>query len=405
MSVYTFIFGQPGTKTRARNEARRLRLEARNEAERLRVEARNDVRRLRSEARQAVRDETRAQERVKGVYCFIFGQPGPKARARNVARVLRSEAREATKQANRAERKRKAKERGPTRLQKLWELERGPKMPPLETAGEYAREARAALPIIRVFGFKQSAITSPRLVAERYVRYQQFMGNQFDGVVWLLAKYLLPILVGIGVYLSVYIAEGQKMANLVAGMTDEDAASTLASTASNPALEGALGGIIFLVGIAVVSRSAQLIAKYNRAWADLTVVERCDPVDNMRITNLLFTKAERLSFVDSGGDYYSGPSRQAGVATGRMCVQLPAMVKLEEMPGMQAVWNLVPYRAGLTGRQASILYSDIAMAARLGELEVLMKESKFNRWLKDNGLLLIAGIELVVILMIVAGGN
>ena len=263
-------------------------------------------------------------------------------------------------------------------------------LPILNTVAEYQAEARAETPIIRFWGWHNSAILNPVVLNRRYERHCEFFAMAH--------KVQKAVMVGAVVV----------WASACAGFAfyyGTANAETL-SKGTNPILEGLLAGGVGVVTGWSLCWVIRVFTKWNAAYGPAWIFERSDVLETWRTTGLLGVYLPRLAFVDSSeGDYFSGPTRESGPRTGIVSLELPVGARIADCRSITACYSMAASQSTFTEVPAREAYDLIQRAVAVGNLKRGLRKSKLEKLLADNWPWIVAVVNAIIIFFMTSSGK
>ena len=246
------------------------------------------------------------------------------------------------------------------------------------------------MPLIRFFGWKNSALLNPKVLNRRYERHCDFfaMSHKIQKAVMVVAVVVWAVVCGGFAYF--YGAAN---------------AETL-SKGTNPIMEGLLA-----LGVGVLSGwglcwTIRIFTKWNTAYGPAWIYERSDDVEVWRTTGLLGVYLPRLAFVDSSeGDYFSGPTRESGPRTGIVSLELPVGERLVDCAPLTSCYTMKASHSSFTEVPARETYDLIQRAVAVGDLKRGIGKSKLEKLLADNWPWIVAVVNAIIIFFMTSSGK
>ena len=291
-------------------------------------------------------------------------------------------------------------------------------LPKLNTAAEYAQEAREEPPLLRPFGLSEySALTSTgkEVLARRYVRQKQWTGysawKQFTAI-WFVPFFLAGP-GGVG-----------------AGLWYESVTQTAVATVPWWFAAGMVTGVGVMLFGTMAYMGAHLL-KYKLCYARTVLFEQAVTifdvlgdavrvVDNILgrrvsesepedpaakrlslITGRVIMFTPRLAYIDrmDRGRYYAGARGKSGLRKAEVHLQIPEGKKVHDLDDPKEVYEFWPRKHLFTGNTGSWQYIMLALFVNIGRL--LFNEKNKNRlqkFIRDNWVFLVVGAELLYML-------
>ncbi|MCE2458857.1 MAG: hypothetical protein J4G14_13770 [Dehalococcoidia bacterium] len=261
---------------------------------------------------------------------------------------------------------------------------------PLDTAAEYAAEARAETPVIRMAGWRHSALMHPNVVARRYKRHNQFFGNLGIKAPLVIIGSCASIVVAVAIF--VYIGAS---------------AQTGLSLETNPLAESILSGLGSSFFAALIGMGIWISYRFKKAYLEVRVFERKVQTQEWNTTGQLRLWLPRLAFIDGAedGDYFSGPTRRSGAREGGVNLDLLPGKRIVDIETYAEVFDLKPSVSTFTEVPQRQTYQWMQECVDAGTLARFAGKSKLGKLLQENIVWIITGIELVLIFFMVMGGN
>ena len=260
---------------------------------------------------------------------------------------------------------------------------------PLNSAAEYAAEARAETPIIRMSGWRYSALMHPNVVGRRYKRHNQFFGNL--GVKVAILIFLTCAAIVAAVAFMVYIGT---------------ASQTGYTIKSNPVVESLLSAVIAAITCVFIGLGIWVSYQFKKAYLEVFVFERKNETEKWNTTASLGLWLPRLAFIASSqdGDYFSGPTRHSGAREGSVNLDLPLGNRVVDMKSYAEVFGLKPSISTFTEVPQRQCYQFMQECVDAGTLARFAGKSKLAKLLAENVVWIMTGICWLITFFIVMGG-
>ena len=218
--------------------------------------------------------------------------------------------------------------------------------------GELALEAQAVRPLLKQFGFRDSAVFHPHILNHQYLRTVQYMG----GVP------LRPYFVQLGMMAAISLFS----AVLMYFGPQQDETGGLQASKGLYLIVGAVMGLIFGTGTGYTARAS---AQFWVAYAHARIAQKIrEPGGGRRTVAVYELPLLRLAFVDRPSErFFSGVEQHSGFASGRMNLETDTDLSVVTDP--RALYLAArPCLSSFTGVNTTRRHSLNAQAKKAGKM-------------------------------------